>query len=425
MLDMGFAEDLEAILDGDARRPPDRALLGDAPATHRRRSPSATSRPGPDQRSRRARAGGRGAAGPPGRVCRAARADKLAALCRLLDMEDPTSALVFCRTRGEVDDLAEALSGRGHRRRGAPRRPHAGAARSGHGPLPRGSLDVLVATDVAARGLDIEHVSPRRELRRALSPDAYVHRIGRPGAPVAKARDHAGRAARASAAAEHRAATSTKLEIGRLPTVADLRERRLDMLRATLREAVLGDGLDRYRAVVEPLTDEFDLVDIALAAVRLADSPDGQADEEELPTPSLPPDRPASASRGRSSSRDRTAAAGRGGSPATWSDRSGGPPTERGTKHGPTGTRGRRLADQEPTTRLFVGAGRAAGMRPSDLVGAIANEAGLAGDRIGSIQIAEGFSLVEVPEAEADRVIAALRAGSVKGRRINVRRERY
>src|SRR6185503_12030787 len=111
-------------------------------------------------------------------------------------------------------------------------------------------------------------------------------------------------------------------------------------------------------------------------------------------------DRPMPASRGRSSSRDRTAAAGRGGSQATWSDRSGGPPTERGTKHGPTGTRGRRLADQEPTTRLFVGAGRAAGMRPSDLVGAIANEAGLAGDRIGSIQIAEGFSLVEVPEAE-------------------------
>jgi ATP-dependent RNA helicase DeaD len=74
---------------------------------------------------------------------------------------------------------------------------------------------------------------------------------------------------------------------------------------------------------------------------------------------------------------------------------------------------------------VFVGAGRGAGIRPSDLVGAIANEAGLAGDRIGSIQIAEGFSLVEVPEAEADRVIAALRRGTIKGRQINVRRERY
>ena len=354
------------------------------------------------------------------------RADKLVGLCRLLDMEDPTSALVFARTRGEVDDLAEALSGRGHDAAAL----HGGLAQEQRdrimGRFREGALDVLVATDVAARGLDIEHVSHVVNFDVPSSPDVYVHRIGRTG--------RAGREGTAITLVEPRehrllrdieTAMGAKLEIGRLPTVSSLRERRLDMLRSTLRETVLSDDLDRYRAVVEPLSDEFDLVDIALAAVRLADAPDGEADEEELPTPSLPPDRPASASRGRSSSRDRTAAAGRGGSQATWSDRSGGPPTERGTKQGPTGTRGRRLADQEPTTRLFVGAGRAAGMRPSDLVGAIANEAGLAGDRIGSIQIAEGFSLVEVPEAEADRVIAALRAGSVKGRRINVRRERY
>jgi ATP-dependent RNA helicase DeaD len=196
------------------------------------------------------------------------------------------------------------------------------------------------------------------------------------------------------------------------------------MLRSTLRETVLGDDLDRYRAVVEPLSDEFDLVEIALAAVRLADGPDDAADDEELPTPTLPPERPAPG-RGRAGSRDGRSGPGRDGSKAAWSDRSGGPPAKRGGQPGAAPTRGRRLADQEPTTRLFVGAGRGAGIRPSDLVGAIANEAGLAGDRIGSIQIAEGFSLVEVPEAEADRVIAALRRGSIKGRQMNVRRERY
>jgi ATP-dependent RNA helicase DeaD len=75
-------------------------------------------------------------------------------------------------------------------------------------------------------------------------------------------------------------------------------------------------------------------------------------------------------------------------------------------------------------TRIFVGAGRIAGVRPQDLVGAIANEANIRGKEIGAIQIADRFSLVDVPERDADRVIAALRAGSIKGRKATVRRER-
>ena len=76
-------------------------------------------------------------------------------------------------------------------------------------------------------------------------------------------------------------------------------------------------------------------------------------------------------------------------------------------------------------TRLFVGAGRAAGMRPADLVGAITNEAGLCGGDIGAIQIADGFSLVEVPEAAADHAIRSLRAATIKGQKVMVRRERF
>jgi ATP-dependent RNA helicase DeaD len=76
-------------------------------------------------------------------------------------------------------------------------------------------------------------------------------------------------------------------------------------------------------------------------------------------------------------------------------------------------------------TRLFVGAGRALGMRPADLVGAITNEAGLRGGDIGAIQIADGFSLVEVPDAAAERVIQALRAATIRGAKVAVRRERY
>ena len=152
-----------------------------------------------------------------------------------------------------------------------------------------GSLDVLVATDVAARGLDIEHVSHVVNYDVPSNPDAYVHRIGRTG--------RAGREGTAITLVEPRehrmlrnieAATRSKFEIAHLPTVADLRERRTEILRANLREALLGDGFDRFRGVVEPLTDEFDLVDIALAAVSLiegAGAPD--TDEVELSSPPL------------------------------------------------------------------------------------------------------------------------------------------
>ena len=76
-------------------------------------------------------------------------------------------------------------------------------------------------------------------------------------------------------------------------------------------------------------------------------------------------------------------------------------------------------------TRIYIGAGRKAGVRPNDLVGAIANEAGISSREIGAIEIADGFSLVEIAEESADDVIGALRASAIKGKRVTVRRERF
>lgn len=76
-------------------------------------------------------------------------------------------------------------------------------------------------------------------------------------------------------------------------------------------------------------------------------------------------------------------------------------------------------------TRLYVSAGRNAGIRPGDLVGAIANEAGLSGRDIGAIEIADRFSLVEVPERSVDGVLAAMRGTTIKGKKVTFRRERY
>ena len=329
------------------------------------------------------------------------RSDKLAALGRILDVEDPTSALVFARTRGEVEELAERLGGRGH---------DAAALHGGMDQAQRdrimnkfreGDLDVLVATDVAARGLDIEHVSHVVNYDVPSNPDAYVHRIGRTG--------RAGREGTAITLVEPRESRLLKniertikirLELAQVPTTADLRERRLELLSASLREAMQEDGIDRYRTVVETLAEEFDVLEVALAAVSLADQSSGRdaADEGEIATVSLfqPNERPTNPSG------------------------PGGPP---GKGHGGKGGPSKRHS-AEPWARLFVGGGRRIGMRPGDLVGAITNEAGVTGASIGAIQIADSYSLVEVPESAADDIARVLSSAKIKGKRLEVRRYR-
>jgi ATP-dependent RNA helicase DeaD len=299
-----------------------------------------------------------------------------------------------------------------------------------------GSLDVLVATDVAARGLDIDHVSHVVNFDVPSDPDAYIHRIGRTG--------RAGREGTAITLVEPRehrllrnieTSTRTRLEIARLPTVSDLRERQLDVLRANLREALVDDDFERFRGVVEPLSEEFDLVDIALAAVFLANAAEGHdRDEPELAAAWLPtgpePRREGRSGRtsgprspvvrrngpGRPPARAGSAAAGwsatRAKSAPRASSMPGGPPAPS------------RRDDDGAWVRLIVGGGREAGMRPGDLVGAITNEAGVGGGAVGAIQIADTFSLVDVAAPVADGVIAALRGATIRGRRLSVDRDR-
>ncbi len=221
------------------------------------------------------------------------RRHKAAALARVLDMEAPTSVIVFCRTRIEVDELTETLGGRGYGAEAL----HGGLSQEQRDRVLRrfrdGASEILVATDVAARGLDIEHVSHVVNFDVPSSPDAYVHRIGRTG--------RAGRegvAVTLAEAREHRLLrnieqhTKRKISIESVPTVHDLRARRLDLhpRRRSKRRSKRG-GLDAYRRVVEALAEEHDVLDVAAAAVKLADSArDGAAeDEEDIPAVAAPP----------------------------------------------------------------------------------------------------------------------------------------
>jgi ATP-dependent RNA helicase DeaD len=391
MLDMGFAEDIEAILQGT---PEDRQTVLFSATMPARIDGLARRHLHDPVRIEIGRE--KPAPGEAPLVRQSAyivpRAHKPAALGRVLDLEAPTAAIVFCRTREEVDRLAETMNGRGYRAEAL----HGGMSQEQRdrvmGRLRGGTADLLVATDVAARGLDIEQLTHVVNYDVPSAPESYVHRIGRVG--------RAGREGVAITLAEPREhrmlktierVTNQRIAVEKVPTVADMRARRLELTRAALQESLVeDDDLDRFRVVVETLTDEFDLMEVALAAVKLAhEASGGSADEDEIPEIAL------------AARREK-----RG-------DRSSGSHDER---HG--------RATAGGMTRLFVGVGRRTGIRPQDLVGAIAGESRLNGRDIGAIEIADRFSLIEVPESAADDVIAALRVSTIKGKKATVRRER-
>jgi ATP-dependent RNA helicase DeaD len=386
MLDMGFAEDLEAILD---ETPETRQTVLFSATMPRRLDSLARRHLNDPVRITIGREKAEPGEAP--RVRQTAyvvpRAAKPAALGRILDVEAPTAAIVFCRTREEVDSLTETLNGRGYRAEAL----HGGMSQEQRdrvmGRLRGGTADLLVATDVAARGLDIDQLTHVVNYDVPSAPESYVHRIGRVG--------RAGREGVAITLAEPREHRMLKtiervagspIAVQQVPTVADLRARRLDLTRGALRESLLGNDLDGFRVVVESLTDEFDLMEVALAAVKLAHEAGGAVeDDEEIPQVGFRPEK---------------------GAPA------GGRPE-----------RPRRVTGGA-AARLFVGVGRDAGIRPGDLVGAITGETGLKGRDIGSIEIHQRFALVEVPESAADEVVQALRATMIKGRKATVRRDR-
>jgi ATP-dependent RNA helicase DeaD len=390
MLDMGFADDLEAILDAT---PADRqTVLFSATMPARIDSIARRHLRDPVRIAIGAQAPEPGEAPLVRQTAYVVpRAHKPAALGRILDVEAPAAAIVFCRTRGEVDQLTETLNGRGYRAEAL----HGGMGQEQRdrvmARLRAGTTELLVATDVAARGLDIDLLTHVVNYEVPSAPEAYVHRIGRVG--------RAGREGVAITLAEPRErrlldnierVTRQPIPIERIPTVADLRARQLELTTEAVREHLGADDLERFRTVVDALIADHDLETVALAAVRLVHELSGATlDEVEIPDATLPRAKP----------------------------------ERRGASSPPSGDK-RRLADTQRTARIYVGAGRSSRIRPNDLVGAIANETRLSGRDIGAIRVADHYSVVEVPESAVDEVIAAMSRTTVKGKRVTVRRYR-
>ena len=373
MLDMGFQEDIEAVLK-DSPEGRQTVLFS---ATMPARIESIAKRHQKDPiRIRINKPAAKAGEAPKVRqqAYLLPRAQKMEALGRILDLESPAAAIVFCRTRTEVDQLAETLNARGYKSQAL----HGGMTQFDRDKVMRrlrsGEAELLIATDVAARGLDVDRLTHVVNYDLPAAPEAYVHRIGR-----------VGRAGREGVAItlveprEHHALrnierlTKLKIEVAKVPTVADLRAKRMDNTIAALREALAGDEAEHFRVVIDALSNEHDIVEIAMAAVKLYhDSVVGEEAEAAAPEPSRPQPRAPSAGN---------------------------------------------------MVRIYIGIGKQANVRPQDLVGAIANEAGIAGGLIGAIQITERFSLVEVPGEVAEQVIKALGKSNIRGKKVQVRRD--
>ena len=405
MLEMGFVEDIESIL---SLTPKERqTVLFSATMPKRIDKLASQHLRHPERISIRAKEAS------PDEVPRVrqtayivTRQNKSAALGRILDAEDPVASIVFCRTRGGVDDLTDLLTARGYQAEAL----HGGLTQDQRdrvmGRLRAGTTELLVATDVAARGLDVDHLSHVVNYDLPMSPEAYVHRVGRVG--------RAGREGVALSLVEPRErrmlASIEKLMRGQVPvepvpTVTDVRQLRLRRTRDAI-EGLLDDveaqgRLDGYREIVEEMLLNRDAVDVAVAAFALAhEESQGTApdDDDRDLTAAVSADDGGRRSPGKKKAHDDVRSSDR---PAKKRDRLEG-----------------------PTARLFISLGRKAHVNPGDLVGAITGEADVKGRDIGAITIHENFSLVEVPEDKARKIVKALNHCTIKGRKASVRLDR-
>ncbi|PQV63321.1 ATP-dependent RNA helicase DeaD [Abditibacterium utsteinense] len=293
---------------------------------------------------------------------------KFEALVKILDMETPGPTIIFCRTRRETSDVAEGLQVRGY------------GAEALHGEMNQSErervlrrfkddqCDLLVATDVAARGLDIDTVTHVINFDIPFDVEQYIHRIGRTG--------RAGRSGDAITLVQGRERRQLRLienMIGaqikpvRLPTQADIAARQRDLFHDSLRTALEAREFEGHLSTVDALSAQFEPTEIAAAAIAMLwEQQHPRTDHSE---PEIEAD---------------------------------GQQPERGM------------------TRIFVGLGRQDGLRPGDLVGAIANETGISGRDIGAIDIGDNGAFVDVPAPATQLVIDALRRTKLRGKRPEV-----
>jgi len=321
---------------------------------------------------------------------------KREALAKILEAETVDGMLVFVRTKMQTVELAEYIAELGH----------SVAALNGDiaqsqrlrtvEQLKNGKLDILIATDVAARGLDVERVSHVVNFDIPFDTEAYIHRIGRTG--------RAGRPGRAILFLSPRErtmlksierATRQKIEQMALPTVAEINAKRIDAYKNTISETLATD-CSFFAGLINDYCRENNTA-AELVAAALAKMAQGK-------TPLLLPEEPR-----REIHRERA-------------DRAEAGP-RRGAEQRPRKGRHVSLPPDEGMDRYRIEVGEAHGVKPGNIVGAIANEADISSDYIGRINIFEEYSTVDLPYGMPHQVLRLLHGARINGRPMRVRKE--
>ena len=335
---------------------------------------------------------------------------KLDAMTRLLEVESYEALLVFVRTKNAAEELAGKLAARGH------------ACEALHGDIPQklrertvdklrqGQLDILIATDVVARGLDVERITHVVNYDIPYDTESYVHRIGRTGRAGRKGEAIlfvAPRERRMLRAIEH--ATRQAIEPMKMPSTEDINQHRLAKFKERIRETMMGEELEIYVNLVNELIEEdsADPLELAAALAKLV-----QGDQPLLLDDSVT--EPASDRAGREFERrdfgDRA--------PRDFGDR-GDRPARRMPSLEPRPLKDNPDVEME---RYRVDVGAHHGVKPGQIVGAIANEANIESRFIGNIDIADDFSTVDLPKGMTADVLEVIKKARVCQRPLMITR---
>ncbi|MGD8857613.1 MAG: DEAD/DEAH box helicase, partial [Chloroflexota bacterium] len=385
MLSMGFVEDIEAILAHTPAARQTTLFSATIPAEIRRLAGQYLSDPQTVTIAHKQLT----VAGVEQRAYLVHESDKLAALTRLFEVEEISSALIFSRTRVSTGQLANELTQRGFPAESLNGDLSQDAREQVLGRFRRNQIKVLVATDVAARGLDIDDISHVFNYDLPQDREVYVHRVGRTG--------RAGKTGIAISLVTPRerwrmqrleSYTRQRIDKATLPSKADIEARREEALQERMMVWLERDRCRREKDMVEALVEQgFDPVSIAAAALKLA-----RDDEKQRP---IAPVKEVKASDPQRSQKSN----GR---------------SRYGRKQGNGQNNGRRSDDrfqgkkshEKGMVRLTMNAGKVQGVRPNDVVGTLAYQADIPGKTIGAIRIQDQHTLVDVPERYVAQVLA-------------------
>ena len=326
---------------------------------------------------------------------------KVEVMCRLLDMYAPKLSVAFCNTKKQVDELVQELQGRGYFAEGL------------HGDLKQeqrdrvmnsfrnGATEILVATDVAARGIDVDDVEAVFNYDIPQDDEYYVHRIGRTG--------RAGRDGIAFSFVVGREVyklrdiqryCKTRIIPQAIPSLDDITEIKAEKIMDQVKETINNVDLTKMIQVIEQklVEEDYTAMDVAAALLKIAM---GEENEDIAESGHLAPSLDELDRYGRDNR-------GRGG-------------RNNGRRDGGRGSRGGRdERNGNGMARLFINIGKNQNIRPGDILGAIAGESGIPGRMVGSIDMYDKYTFVEVPEENAESVLKAMKNAKIKGKNIRM-----